>query len=56
MDLDLDLLKGLKVKTMWSRKEEFDNLEMIRPLAEKVKAPSQEPAGGPIEENEEVPF
>ena len=38
MDLDLDVLKGMAIKTMWSQNEEFDNLAMIRPLGEKVKA------------------
>lgn len=37
MDLDLDVLKGMPVKTMWTQNEEFDNLAMIRPLGEKIK-------------------
>lgn len=32
MDFDLDLLKGFKVKTMWTANGDFDNLEQIRPL------------------------
>lgn len=37
MDLDLDAIKGLAVKTMWSEDGEYDKLEMVRPLGEKLK-------------------
>lgn len=30
MDFDLDLLKGLPIKTMWTADGDFDNLEQIR--------------------------
>ena len=35
MDLDLDELKGMDIKTMWTRDGDFDNLTMIRPLRNK---------------------
>lgn len=35
MDFDLDNLKGLEIKTMWTKDEEYDNLAMIRPLVGK---------------------
>lgn len=38
MDFDLDLLKGLKVKTLWSEKNGFQNIETIRPIGKKVVA------------------
>lgn len=45
MDFDLDLLKGMKVKTMWAEKryEEngnekvFQSIELIRPIEGKIK-------------------
>ena len=45
MKFDLDLLKGFKVKLMWSQNGDFDNLDQIRPLAEKFRggAPDVEP-------------
>ena len=44
MKFDLDLLKGFKVKTMWSENGDFDNLEQVRPLASKCPA-----TGNPLE-------
>lgn len=38
MDFDLDLLKGLKVKTLWNENNDFQNLESIFPFESKVKA------------------
>lgn len=38
MDLDLDVLKDMKIKTMWSEDGEYDKLEMVRPLNEKLRA------------------
>lgn len=37
MDLDLDVLKGMEIKTMWSEDGDYDKLTMIRPLVEKIK-------------------
>lgn len=34
MDFDLDLLKGMKVKTIWQG-EDFQSIELIRPIGEK---------------------
>lgn len=44
MDFDLDELKGLKIKTMWSVSGEFDNLEQIRPLKSKLRSLGLPPA------------
>lgn len=38
MRFDLDALKGMEVKTMWSKDGEYDRLEQIRPFAAKIKA------------------
>lgn len=40
MDFDLDALKELPIKAMYSQNGEFDNLEMIRPLKAKVTSNS----------------
>jgi hypothetical protein len=36
MDFDLERLKGLEVKTMWAQNGDYDNLEMVRPMGEKL--------------------
>lgn len=63
MDFDLDMLKGMKIKTMWSLSEDgkFDNLEQIRPLGKKIANSSMPPdddspetVGAPPDE--EAPF
>lgn len=59
MDFDLDHLKGFEIKTMWSEKGDFQNLEMVRPLGEKLgKGPVGEELAEVSEDdhNEEVPF
>ena len=38
MDVDLDILNGMKVKTLWADNGDFQNLENIFPVGEKVKA------------------
>lgn len=38
LDLDLDQLKGLAIKTLWSEKDGFQNIETIRPLNKKIVA------------------
>jgi hypothetical protein len=44
MKFDIDLLKGMKIKTMWSQNGDFDNLDQIRPASGKiVDAPEPEP-------------
>lgn len=40
-DFDLDALRKLKVKTMWTQNGEYDNLEMIRPVGAKVAATAE---------------
>jgi hypothetical protein len=36
LDFDLDALKGLDVKVMFTQNGEYDNIEMVRPLKNKV--------------------
>lgn len=36
LDFDLDVLKGLDVKVMFTQNGEYDNIEMVRPLKAKV--------------------
>lgn len=64
MDFDLDLLKNLKVNTLWVDNGDFQNLDTMRPIGKKVASGgsvSQVPPRGMAEtaENaidEEVPF
>lgn len=37
MDFDLDLLKGMRIKTLWAEQNDFQNLESIFSLEGKVK-------------------
>lgn len=55
IEFDLDELKGMKIKTMWSQVEEFQNLAMIRPMDKKVM-PSGEPSDTEGAEAAEIPF
>lgn len=36
MDFDLDQLKGMKVKTLWVNKGDFQHIETIRPIGKKI--------------------
>lgn len=36
MDFDLDQLKGLKVKMLWTEKNNFQTIETIRPATKKI--------------------
>lgn len=61
LDFDLDQLKGMKVKTLWSENGEFQNLDTVRPVGKKVKplnvvnaTSSQDLAE--VSEDEEAPF
>lgn len=36
MDFDLERLKSMRVKMMWSNNGDFQNIEMIRPLEKKI--------------------
>ena len=38
MDFDLDMLKGMKIKTVWNENGDFQNLESIFPFDAKIKA------------------
>jgi hypothetical protein len=38
LDFDLDLLKGMKIKTLWAENKGYQNLESIFPVDAKVKA------------------
>ena len=53
MDFDLDLLKGMYVKTVWNENGDFQNLESIFPVGDKVKASDvlapTEPLDEPLE-------
>lgn len=62
MEFDLDLLKGLKVKTLWNEKNDFQEIESIFPLEKKcVFNPVAKPEA-PVEEvtednpDEDLPF
>lgn len=37
--IDIDVVKGMKVKTLWAEKNDFQFLDKIRPVGAKVKAP-----------------
>ena len=59
MDFDLDGLKGLKVKTLWSEKNDFQTVETIRPVGKKilfVQEKSDLTETHEVETDEEVPF
>jgi hypothetical protein len=47
MEFDLDQLKGMKVKMLWVDKDEYQYIETIRPVGEKVIA-VKEPDESPI--------
>lgn len=64
MDFDLDTLKGFPIKTIWSENKDFQNLESIFPLFNKLRysaptpvaeAPSEETLAGLLDSNEETP-
>ena len=61
MDFDLDLLKGMKVKTLWSEKNGFQNIETIRPIGRKFAfLPGELPViqmdESELQPDDEVPF
>jgi len=53
MEFDLDLLKGMKVKTLWKEKNNFQSIDTIRPLEGKILA-GQPVIGARQEEPAEV--
>ena len=44
MDIDLDVLKGVRIKTVWSENGDFQNIEAIFPNGSKIDANSFIPA------------
>ena len=54
LKFDLDLLKHMAVKTMWTQNGDWDNLEQIRPLGVKVSAGAQPESPEPEPPAEEV--
>jgi hypothetical protein len=60
MTFDLDALKGMDVKTMWSQDGDYDNLEMVIPLGAKVKPHPVDqdppPDAGKSPSDDEIPF
>ena len=59
-DFDLDQLKGMKVKMMWSEKNEFQSVDTIRPFGGKLKPKTDEVVVndedfGPLEPPDEEP-
>ena len=67
MDFDLDVLNGMKIKTVWSEDKGFQNIDAIYPNQPKIKPDAVVPQmeeGGLMQEdhtedteiNEETPF
>jgi hypothetical protein len=48
IDFDLDLLKGMPVKTVWEQNGDFQNLELIAPLKNKLTIPENEANEPPV--------
>ena len=38
MDIDLDILNGMKIKTVWSEDGDYQNIDAIYPAGPKIKA------------------
>jgi hypothetical protein len=49
MDLDLDVLNGFPIKTMWGQNGEYQNLEMVRPIGAKIDTKK-------VKASDDVPF
>jgi len=61
MDFDLDILNGMKIKTVWSEENDFQNIDAIYPDGKKIKVELSTPSQEPTHEEEppigeEVPF
>ncbi len=64
MDVDLDILNGMKIKTVWSEENDFQNIDAIYPATLKVKsdaavkteAPTMPETFGDEDLEGEVPF
>jgi hypothetical protein len=58
-DFDLEQLKGMAIKTMWSVNGDWDNLELIRPLKSMVIPeiePQDEPPMNEAPPEDDIPF
>lgn len=55
MKFDLDELKDMPIKIMWKQNGEYQNVELIRPLEEKI-VPSAEPPEEAPPEVEDIQF
>src|SRR3990167_5202172 len=56
IDLDLDILNGMKIKTVWSEENDFQNIDAIYPVGEKVKADAPiKPSPGTFAADHEEP-
>ena len=59
MDFDLDSLKGMKVRVLWSEKNDFQFVETIRPVGKKIQALktiTDSFADDDLKPDDEVPF
>jgi hypothetical protein len=54
MVFDLDELKGFPIKTMWAANGEYDNLEQIRPLKDKLVSTGKQPQAAQDDAADEV--
>lgn len=55
MDLDLDVLKGVKVKMLWSEKNGFQSVETIRPIGKKISALKEIQIDDDLQPDDEFP-
>lgn len=53
MDFDLDQLVGMKIKMLWKDNGEYQNIETVRPVGEKVKPIANFKAPNP---DDKLPF
>jgi len=56
MDFDIDHLKGMKIKTLWITKNEFQNIDVIRPDGKKLVVKTlEEVLSQELEPDQEIP-
>ena len=55
LDMDLDVLKGMKVKTIWAEENDFQSIENIFPLGEKLKLSEAAKTDIQHDEHKEIP-
>ena len=58
MDFNIYLLEGMKVKMLWSEKNNFQSLDTIRSIGDKLRLPTEEspPENTEASEEDETPF